>query len=471
MRSTLPHERPILGPLLRLAVPIVAANLLQTGYQITDAYWVGRLGAAAVAAVSVSFPVTFLMIAIGGGLAVAGATLTAQYAGARDQQMVDHVAAQTMLMVIGVSVVLGTLGVALAPLILKLLAVAPEVATGALGFMRVSFVGLIFVFSFAMFQALMRGVGQAVAPLVIVFGTVLLNFALDPLFIFGWGPVPGAGVMGAAMATLSTQGLATIVALVLLWRGSYGIRITAASLVPDRVYIRRAFLLGFPASIELSARALGMVILSFLVAGFGTVTLAAYGIGSNILMVITIPALGLSTAAASLVGRNLGAGHIERAAKTTQMAALFGFVVLTAVGFAALALAPVIVGFFVSDDPAVVAEGERFIRTTAPAWGFIALQLTVVSTFRAAGNMLAAMVLALVSQWVLQFPLAFGLSRPQVLGTAGLWWSFPITNVVIAAVAIGWYLKGDWKTQRLTGTVSPKITVAETLAEDGLPGV
>ena len=321
-RSSPPPESSILRPLLRLALPIVAANLLQTGYQITDAFWVGRLGADAVAAVSVSFPVTFLMIALGGGLAVAGATLTAQYAGARNQAMVDHVAAQTMVMVLGVSVVLGGIGIALAPVILRLLGVAPGVYADALGFMRVSFVGLIFVFSFAMFQALMRGVGRAVAPLFIVAGTVVLNFALDPLFIFGWGLIPPAGVMGAAIATLLTQGLATAVALVLLWRGSYGIKVTLAALKPDLTYIRRAFLLGFPASIELSARAFGLIIMSFLVAGFGTVTLAAYGIGSNVLMVVTIPATGLSTAAAALVGQSIGAGQVERADRFTKAAAV-----------------------------------------------------------------------------------------------------------------------------------------------------
>ncbi|MGI4941970.1 MAG: MATE family efflux transporter, partial [Janthinobacterium lividum] len=349
-------------------MPIVLANLLQTGYQLTDAFWVGRLGAAAVAAVSVSFPITFLMIAIGGGLGVAGATLTAQYFGARDQVMVNHVAAQTMLMVIGVSVALGSLGFLLAPSILHMLGVAPEVYAEALGFLRVSFVGLIFVFAFAMFQALMRGVGQAAAPLYIVIATVVLNFVLDPLFIFGWGPIPAAGVMGAAMATLSTQALATVVALVLLLRGTYGIAITPRGLVPDLAYIRRALQLGFPASIELSARALGLIVMSLLVARFGTVTLAAYGVGSNVLQVVTIPALGLSTAAAALVGQNIGAGRLDRAAGITRLAAVLGFLILTLVGVAAYAAAPAVVRFFVPGEPAVEAEGVAFLRASSPAW-------------------------------------------------------------------------------------------------------
>jgi len=163
------------------------------------------LGAPALAAVAVSFPVTFLVIALGAGLAMAGAILSAQYMGAGRQDMVNHVAAQTMVMVAVTSVVLGTVGFVVTPYLLELLGVAPDVYAGALGFMRVSFIGIIFVFLYAMFQALMRGIGETRIPLIIVVGTVVLNFALDPLFIFGWGPVLGHGVMGAALATLITQ--------------------------------------------------------------------------------------------------------------------------------------------------------------------------------------------------------------------------------------------------------------------------
>src|ERR1700676_895967 len=136
-------EGPIARALVTLAVPIILSNILQTGYQVTDAFWVGRLGASAVAAVSVSFPVTFLVIALGAGLAMAGATLTAQYMGAGRQDMVNHVAAQTMIMVAITSILLGALGYGLAPYLLKLLGVAPEVYAGALGFMRISFIGII----------------------------------------------------------------------------------------------------------------------------------------------------------------------------------------------------------------------------------------------------------------------------------------------------------------------------------------
>src|ERR1035441_1493347 len=131
-------EGPLGIALTRLAIPIILGNILQTGYQLTDAFWVGRLGASAVAAVSVSFPLTFLVIALGSGLAIAGATLAAQYMGAGRQDMVDHVTAQTMVVVAISSVVLGALGYGLSPYLLTLLGVASDVYAGALGFMRVS---------------------------------------------------------------------------------------------------------------------------------------------------------------------------------------------------------------------------------------------------------------------------------------------------------------------------------------------
>jgi putative MATE family efflux protein len=472
----MPHDRqklflegPIGVALLRLAVPIILGNLLQTGYQLTDAFWVGRLGASAVAAVSVSFPLTFLVIALGSGLAIAGATLSAQYMGAGRQDMVNHVAAQTMLMVAITSAVIGGAGYILAPYLLELVGVASDVYQAALGFMRVSFIGIIFVFLYGMFQALMRGVGETRVPLVIVLGTVTLNCALDPLFIFGWGPLPPHGVMGAALATLMTQALAATLGIAIFLRGRYGIQLSWADFRPDPPYIKRAFFLGLPGSIELSTRGLGPMLMSFLVASFGTVTLAAYGVGSNILQFVTIPAMGLSMSVSTLVSQNMGAGNVQRAARVATLGAASGFVILTLVGAVAYGLAPRLVAFFVPNDPQVIAEGAQFIRVMCLAWGGIGVQLCIVSAFRASGNMLMAMVIALVAQFVVQFPLAYVLSKHTDLHAIGLWWSFPITNITAALVAAGWFAQGGWTKTRLTDEDRQVARVAdETIVEEGI---
>ena len=460
-------EGPIIRSLFTLAVPIVFANILQAAYQLIDAFWVGRLGADAVAAVSVSMPFTFLTISLGAGLAIAGSTLIAQYVGARNQQMVDHIAGQTMLMVAIVSVVLGLAGYLASPFFLRLMGVSPAVYAAALGFMRVSFIGLVFNFSFSMFQSIMRGIGKVGVPVYIVLGTVLLNFLLDPLFIFGWGPIPATGVMGAALATLGTQSLAAIIGLALLFGGKYGIKLHWKNFVPDFTYIKRAFFLGFPSSIEMSMRGLSLTVMTFLIASFGTLTVAAYGVGSNVLQVVMIPAMGLSMAISILVGQNIGAGNIERAARIGRLGALLGFGILEFFGVIVFLFAPSFVGFFVPGSPEVIAAGATFLRTMSLAWGFMGVQMALTGVLRASGNMMVTMVLTLVSQWVIQFPLAYVLSKHTTLGASGLWWAFPVANVVITLVTLGVYAKGDWKKKRLTEeeTIEGQVT-EEIIAEE-----
>ncbi len=461
-------EGPIFRSLLTLAVPIVAANTLQSAYQLIDAFWVGRLGGAAVAAVSLSFPVMFLMFAVGAGLSIAGSTLIAQFVGAGNYKMVGHVAGQTMLMVIAAALVLGTIGFVAAPGLLNLLGVAPDVHDGALGFMRVSFVGLVFNFSFFVFQAIMRSVGRPTLPVYIVMGTVFINFALDPLLIFGWGPFAGHGVMGAAMATLGTQAMAAIIGIVVLRRGAHGVHVHMADFVPDPRHIRRAFFLGLPASIDLSARALGIMVMTFLVTSFGTTTLASYGVGGNILQVIIIPAMGLSMAVSALAGQNIGAGNIQRAAAIGRLGAMMGFGSLTVLGLLVFCFPRQLVAFFVPNDAAVIVEGATFLRIMALSWGFIGAQFALTGVFRASGNMVINMMLTVVSLWVVQFPLAYVLSKHTSLGAVGIFWSMPVANITSALITMAIYLHGGWRKKRLldkeevlTAEVSEEILATE----------
>lgn len=465
-------EGPILSSLLKLAVPIMIANLLQAAYQLVDAFWVGRLGGDAVAAVSVSTPVIFLTIALGTGLAIAGSILIAQYFGAGQQEMVNHVAAQTLLMVITVSVVLSIVGYWLSPYFLQVLNVTPQVYSDALGFMRVAFIGLVFSFSFMIFQSVMRGVGHVTLPVYIVLGTVILNFALDPLFIFGWNFIPAMGVKGAALATLSTQSLAIIIGFFILFRGKHGIHLQLKDFKPDYKHIKKAFKIGFPSSIEQSMRAIGMMAITFLIVHFGTTTVASYGAGSNLIQLILIPALGLSMAIATLVGQNIGAGNIARAAQIGKLGGYLGFGLLSGLGIIAYAFAPYLIAFFVPNDPAVIEGGTQLLRITCLSWGFLGLQLCLMGVFRAVGNTTLPMILTLVSQWVIQFPLAYILSHNTSLGKVGIWWAFPISSVVTGLITLVIYAKGDWKKERLTGKTNKLIDkVEKEIVKEGFESV
>jgi putative MATE family efflux protein len=204
-------EGPILMSLIALAVPIVFTNLLQTAYQLTDAFWVGRLGGEAVAAVSVVFPISFLAIALGMSFSIAASTLVAQAAGAGRISEVRHAASQSLLLAIVMGLALGAIGFVLSPVILGWMGVPLEVYTSALAVMKVAFLTTPFTFIFMTYQSLMRGVGEVTRPMYIVLSTVILNAVIDPFLIFGWGPVPAFGVVGASWATFFTQGLSAFI--------------------------------------------------------------------------------------------------------------------------------------------------------------------------------------------------------------------------------------------------------------------
>ena len=433
-------QGPIAGALLRLAGPVVLANVLQTVYQLTDTFWVGRLGAVAVAAVSFSFPVVFLFIAVGGGVTIAGTILVAQAEGRGDARQVDYVAAQTYAIVGVLAVVLSAAGYALAEPALRLMGADAEVLPPATEYLQITYLGLAFVYGYFVFQALLRGVRTSPTPLLVVLGTVLLNFVLDPLFILGWGPVPALGVAGAAAATVGTQGVAAAVGAWLLFSGRRPIRVRWGDLRPDWALARRIVRLGFPASVEQGMRALGLTVLVTLVAGFGSGAVAAYGVGTRIFSFVLIPALGLGMATSTVVGQNVGAGQRLRARKTAAIGAWIAFGTMTAAGLLAFAFARPLVAAFVPTEPAVIERGARFLRIMAPTWGFIGAQVVIGGGFSGAGRTYVSMILAIASLWVLRFPVAWLLSERFGLGVDGVWWAFPVSYVGGAAVAVAWFV-------------------------------
>jgi len=442
-------EGPIGGALVRLSLPIIGANILATAYSLTDTWWVGRLNDRAVAAVTLCFPINFLMIATGGGLAIAGSVLIAQYKGRGEERAMNHVTAQTLMMVLAVAVLISSVGYFYSQPIMQFMGATDDVLPDAVRFMQITFLGFVFVFGFFVYQSLMRGIGVVKTPMFIVLLTVILNFALDPLFIFGWGPIPSLGVGGAAMATLVTQALAAAIGFALLFSGKQGLRPRVADFKPDRQVIWRTFKLGLPASVEQATRALSMLLMTLLVSTFGTVPVAAYGIGIRTLTFVVIPAMGLAMATTTLVAQNLGAGKLERAEQTALIASLTSFLIPT-IGGAMLYLFSVpLATFFVPNSPATIAEASHFLRIISLTLGCIGLQHTLTGTLRGAGNTMAAMVLTIVAAWVIQFPTAYVLSRHTSLGIDGIWWSHPVAMLLSVVVTLVWFLGGDWKRTKL----------------------
>ncbi len=442
-------EGKILNSLVSLAFPIIMANVLQTMYQLIDTFWLGRLGANAVASVSLSFPILFLVLSLGGGLTLGGTVIVSQYKGARNQDQVNYSSSQTVAVIFIISILLAVFGYYMAAPLMKLVGAGPEILEDSVNYFQVSSWGFIFLFMFFVYQSLMRGIGKVITPMFIVLATVLLNLILDPLFIFGFGPIPGYGVAGAAIASVITQGLSAIAGMIILFSGKQGIKIHFSQMKFDFPWIRRLFFVGIPSSLDQSTRAGGMTVMVMLVTSFSSDIVAAYGVGARILSLVIVPALGFSIATTSLIGQNIGAGKIVRAERVGNLSSIIALCGLSAVGLILFVFAKPITTFFIPNDPHVIRDGTVFIKTMAPSFGLLGVQQVMNGVFNGAGLTKVSMLISVFSLWIVRFPVAFILSHKTPLSYEGIWWAFPVSNLLAAALAFAYYKNGSWKKEAL----------------------
>jgi putative MATE family efflux protein len=429
-------------PLLFLSVPIVVTNLLQTAYNLADTFWIGQYSTDALAAISFAFPMVFLIISLGMGLAVAGSILVAQYTGAGEEREAEYAAAQTVGFAGLASLVLGAVAYVFVGDVLALLGPEPDVLALATGYMEIISLGIFFMFGFFVFISLMRGYGDTITPMLVMLGSVALNVVLDPVLIFGWGPFPQWGIEGAAIATVFSRGLALVVGLWIMLTGRRGVRINLRDVVPDLSYGRRLVRIGVPASVEGTGQAVAINLLMFIVGTFSTPVVAAFGIGVRVFSVIFLPAIAVARGVETMAGQNIGAGKPDRAALTAGVAARTTFVVLTVAGVITWLFADPIVALF-TDDRTVVDVGATFLRYVAPSFGFIGIMRSYNGGFRGAGRTLTAAAVAVSMLGLIRLPIAWVASR--YVGPPGIWVAFLISNVAGAVIAYVWFRRGTWR--------------------------
>ncbi|MDD4352424.1 MAG: MATE family efflux transporter [Candidatus Gracilibacteria bacterium] len=450
MKQKINHllEGSVMKSIIMISVPIILANTLQSVYQLIDTFWVGRLGEEAVAAVSLSFPILFLLTSFAMGLAMAGSILIAQYNGRGDTEHVCLATGQTFALVSSVAIFLSIIGYLSSEFLLSFLTDDPTVLKDATSYLQISFIAMWGMFSFVIFQSAMRGVGRVKLPMIIVLITVILNFFLDPIFMFGWKFIPPMGVSGVALATLATEYLSALIGIIILASGKFHIKLRLQDLWLRASWVKRLSKLGLPSSLEHSSRSIGMVIMTFIVAMFGTSIVAAFGIGGRVLMFIIIPGIGLSIATSTLVGNNLGAKQHQRTLEIARAGMKIGFWTLTAVGILLFLTATQITTFFIPDEPEVIAIASRFIRIMALSFGFIGVQMALTGTLRAAGKTSLAMSLAMFQTACLVI-FSLVLAKFFQLGELGIWISYPVANFLAMLLTYYFYRKKDWLQKEL----------------------
>ncbi len=256
--------------ILLLSIPIIISNLMHVLYNIADTAWLGLLGKEEVAAMAFVFPIFFLILSIGIGVGIAGSVLVAQNEGAGNKNEVNRAAGQTLAYTIILSLIISVAGYFSGGWLVGLMGAAPEVKELAEVYLKVMFSGVVFFFSFFIFNSLMRAWGNSKTPMKIVIWANLANVVLDPVLIFGIWIFPRMGIAGAALATVISKFGASVVAMWLLFKGPYGLSLDRHHLIPDRKIIVKITRVGWPAFVEHATKGLGMMVVTAVAAVFGT---------------------------------------------------------------------------------------------------------------------------------------------------------------------------------------------------------
>ncbi|WP_407661602.1 MATE family efflux transporter [Haladaptatus caseinilyticus] len=442
--------------LASLAWPLVVGNLLQTFYNLADMFWVGRVGTAAVAAVSLMFPTSWLFVSLAMGLTAGSVALVSQHIGAGDDRAADNVVAQTTLLTVIVGIALSSVGYAFRHPLLTLVGAEGAVYVQALQYIEVLFFSIPFTFLFFVFRAVLRGAGDTRTAMWLMVLSAGLNVVLDPILILGFGPIDGMGTQGAAVATLIARVFAAIVGVYVLLRGNWGIQLRPEDLTPDWPVLKRLISIGYPATIDGAARSFAAVAMAALVARFGPVPTAAYGVGVRLMSVSWTISGAVGQATATGVGQNLGAKSPDRAAEVTWKATVGTLGILFAAGGLMVAFPGIAMRVF-TNDPAVVEEGISFLRIIGPFLSFFGGLMVIQGGFRGAGDTRVAMALSFLSRWVLRIPVALLLAYGWTLqfgpialsgmtwGVGGLWWAWSISALGSFVVGVLWFSLGHWR--------------------------
>ncbi len=431
-----------------LAIPMVLEMSMQSLFAVVDVFFVARLGPEAVAILGLSDSLLALVFAVAIGLAMGTAAMVARRIGEGSPQQAAVAAVQAIATGVAVSVALGTVGVVFAPELLQMLGATPELATHGRLFTSIMLGGNITVMLLFLINAIFRGAGDPALAMRSLWLANLINIALDPVLIFGLGPIPAMGLEGAAVATTFGRAMGVLYQLRQLSnrRGRIVVDWRSASLdVAVMVRLFRVSGIGVLQYLVSTASFLGLI---RILVPFGESVLAGYTIAIRIIIFILLPAWGMGNAGATLVGQNLGAGNPDRAERSVWFTARCNTVFLGTIGVVILAFATPVVGLFTT-EPEVAAVAVACLRTVSYSYVFWGFGLVTVQAFNGSGDTTTPAWINFFVFWLVQLPLAWTLSGPGGLGPGGVFWAIAVSQSLLAVVGVLAFRRGTWKRREI----------------------
>jgi len=448
-RTKMLLEGRILPTLLRLSAPNVLNLLALVGLITFDALFVGQLGSQALAGLTLVFPWMMLMqhtAASGMGGAVSSAIARALGAGRRD--VADALATHALALTLALACIFSIAMLAGGPVLYRSMGGRGEVLAAALSYSNVVFAGSLSVCALNLLGNVVRGTGNMSFPATVIVGSVLAHILISPVLIFGWGPFPKLGVTGAALATFTGRSIGVGYQFYRLLRGSERIRILRQHVRINFAVLLRLVRVSLTGILQFAIAHTSWIGLVRIVSIFGSAALAGYTIAIRIVIFVILPSWGLSNAAATLVGQNLGAKQPERAASSVWRTGFYNMIFLGIIGLLFVVFAEPIVKLF-THDPQVVALAASCLRIISYGNIGYAYGMVMLQAFNGAGDTVTPTIVNFFGFWLLEIPLAYFLAIPMHLQARGAYISIVAAEAAIAAVSIVLFKQGRWKKQQI----------------------
>lgn len=441
-------EVPIRRAILLLAVPMILEMGMESLFVVVDIFWVSRLGANAVAAVGLTEAMLTIIYTVAIGLAIGATATVARRIGEKDPERAAQSAVQVLALGLGLAAIIGIVGAMFAPQLLVWMGASPEVIDMGKGYTTVMLGGNATVLLLFLGNAIFRGAGDAAIAMRVLWLANGLNIVLGPCFIFGLGPFPELGVTGAAVATNIGRGTGVAYLLYRLWQGGAHIRVQRRHLKIEFATMAAVFRLSATGMFQMLVGMTSWLALIRILSGFGSTALAGYTIAIRIVIFALLPSWGLSNAAATLVGQNLGAGKPDRAEEAVWKAGFYNMIFLGVLGALFVVLAGPIIRAFI-DDPQVVPYGVACLRTVSLGFLFYAYGMVMGQAFNGAGEVWTPTFINLFCFWLWQLPLAYALAHLLGWGPQGVFTAITIAWSTYAVVSATLFKRGKWKLKKV----------------------
>ena len=437
---------PIGRALFLLAIPMVLEMCMESIFAVVDMFWVSHLGADAVATVGITESMLTLMYAVAIGLGIGATAMVARRIGEHNADGAARAAVQAIALGVIVSIAFAIIGVSFSGRLLSAMGGSPWVIAHGAGFTKVMFAGNASILLLFLINAIFRGAGDAAIAMRVLWLANTINIVLGPCFIFGLGPFPKLGVVGAAVATTIGRGSGVVYAFSRLIRSGGRFDIVRSHLRLEPPIMARLLRLSATGTFQVFIGMASWIGLVRTLSSFGSDAVAGYTIGIRVIIFALLPSFGLANAAATMVGQALGAKKPDRAEQAVWKAGFYNMIFLGIVGLAFVLFAREIIGLYGS-DPKVVPYGVDCLRIVAYGFLFYAYGMVLTQSFNGAGDTRTPTIINLFVFWLWELPLAYVLAIVFGIGPRGVFIAITIAFSTLALVSGLLFRRGRWKTR------------------------